>query len=184
MNLECNEVLKHFWLSHSCISTLLTLKSALFSPIFIFKMIFSRASSSLGSLAKASLPSKIMPFLCYLSFSSSFLVWGFFFPAWFFCFSFRFCWGSQHFGESLPITDGCGRNQYVGQCVMFPAWPGADGVSRHFALACHELLMVSVHVTVTMLFKPVLSFVFIFCVLQGWISSISYLLRGCQICNI
>lgn len=78
MNLECNEVLQHFWLSHSCISTLLTLKSALFSPIFIFKMIFSRASSSLGSLAKASLPSKIMPFLCYLSFSSSFIVWGFF----------------------------------------------------------------------------------------------------------
>lgn len=43
MNLECNVVLQHFWLSHSCISTLLTLTSALFSAIFIFKMIFSRA---------------------------------------------------------------------------------------------------------------------------------------------
>jgi hypothetical protein len=48
---------------------------------------------------------------------------------------------------------------------MFPAWPGADGVSGHVALACHELLMVSVHVTVTLLVKPVLSFVFIFCFL-------------------
>jgi hypothetical protein len=48
---------------------------------------------------------------------------------------------------------------------MFPAWLGADGVSGHVVLACHELLMVSVHVTVTLLFKPVLSFVFIFCVL-------------------
>jgi hypothetical protein len=91
------------------------LTSALFSAIFIFKMIFSRASSSLGSLAKASLPSKITPFICYLSFSSSFLVWVFVFPAWFFCFSFRFYWASQDFGESLPITDGfVAETQYVG----------------------------------------------------------------------
>ncbi len=114
MNLKCNEVLQHFWLSHSCISTLVTLTSALFSAIFIFKMIFLRASSSVGSLAKASLPSKLMPFICYLSFSSSFLVWVFVFPAWFFCFSFRFCWASQHFRESLPSTDGfVAETQYV-----------------------------------------------------------------------